>query len=100
MKRILAVDDEPDILEIVKEVLPSYDIQTAATFQEATRLLVTETYDMVILDIMGVRGPRSARHRSGTKPSRCDAHSACLRPWDGNAVYVAGTGVFYHKGEY
>ncbi len=56
MKRILAVDDEPDILEIVEEVLPSYDIQTAASFQEARRLLVTETYDMVILDIMGVRG--------------------------------------------
>jgi DNA-binding NtrC family response regulator len=56
MKRILAVDDEPDVLEIVEEVLSSYDVQTAGSFEEARKLLVTETYDMVILDIMGVRG--------------------------------------------
>ena len=56
MKRILAVDDEPDVLETVEEVLSSYSVQTAGSFGAARRLLVTETYDMVILDIMGVRG--------------------------------------------
>ena len=56
MKRILAVDDEPDVFETVEEVLSSYSVQTAGSFEAARRLLVTETYDMVILDIMGVRG--------------------------------------------
>jgi DNA-binding NtrC family response regulator len=56
MKRILAVDDEPDVLETVEEVLSSYDVQTAGSFEAARKLLVTETYDMIILDIMGVRG--------------------------------------------
>lgn len=56
MKKILAVDDEPDVLETILEVLDSYDVQTAGSFEAARRLLVTETYDMVILDIMGVRG--------------------------------------------
>ncbi|MGO9572229.1 MAG: ATP-binding protein [Desulfomonilaceae bacterium] len=56
MKRILAVDDEPDVLETVEEVLSDYSVQTAGSFEAASRLLDTETYDMVILDIMGVRG--------------------------------------------
>jgi DNA-binding NtrC family response regulator len=56
MKRILAVDDEPDVLETVGEALSAYQVDTAGDFETARRLLVTEHYDMVILDIMGVRG--------------------------------------------
>jgi DNA-binding NtrC family response regulator len=55
-KNILAVDDEPDVLEVVEDSLNGHDIQTATDFDTARRLLVTETYDLVILDIMGVRG--------------------------------------------
>jgi len=56
VKRILAVDDEPDFLELVEETLSSYDVQTAKSFETAKELLLTETYDMVLLDIMGVKG--------------------------------------------
>ena len=56
MKHILAVDDEPEILEVIEEILPDYQVQTAADFETARKLLVTENYDLVILDIMGVRG--------------------------------------------
>lgn len=55
-KRILAVDDEPDVLEIVEETLSAYEVEKAFSFEEARRLMVNNTYDMVILDIMGVRG--------------------------------------------
>ena len=55
-KRILVVDDEPDILETIEEILEDCDIETASTFESAKELLENEIYDAAILDIMGVRG--------------------------------------------
>ncbi|MBM4325839.1 MAG: response regulator [Deltaproteobacteria bacterium] len=55
-KRILAVDDEPDILEIVQEQLFDGDIVTATTYENASKLIERENFDLVILDIMGVNG--------------------------------------------
>jgi DNA-binding response OmpR family regulator len=58
-KLVLAVDDEPDVLETIQELLsecPDVTLHTATTFEMARQLLVSYTYDLVILDIMGVRG--------------------------------------------
>ena len=55
-RRILVVDDEPDILETVEELLDMCSLDTAASFDEAKRLLENNTYDIAILDIMGVSG--------------------------------------------
>jgi CheY-like chemotaxis protein len=55
-KTILAVDDEPDILETIEEVLEVCEVETAGTFHKAQELLKTRSYDLVILDIMGVKG--------------------------------------------
>jgi DNA-binding NtrC family response regulator len=58
-KVILAVDDEPDVLEIIQEELsstPTAALHTASSFESARENLVSYTYDLVILDIMGVRG--------------------------------------------
>jgi DNA-binding NtrC family response regulator len=55
-KKILIVDDEPDILDTVEELLPMCHITKALTFEKAKALLETESFDIVILDIMGVRG--------------------------------------------
>ncbi len=55
-RRILVVDDEPDILETVEELLDMCSLDTAATFDEAKKLLENNPYDMAILDIMGVSG--------------------------------------------
>jgi len=59
-KRILAVDDEPDVLEVLKgeimEVCPDCTFDKAETFEQAATLMETTSYDIVILDIMGVRG--------------------------------------------
>ena len=55
-KKILIVDDEADIIEILKLFLEQCDIETASTFEEAKELLENNTYDVAILDIMGVRG--------------------------------------------
>jgi CheY-like chemotaxis protein len=57
-KRILAVDDEPDILDILREELERYrvDVDTAGSYEEAIQKMHSFTYDLAILDIMGVRG--------------------------------------------
>jgi DNA-binding response OmpR family regulator len=58
-KLVLAVDDEPDVLEAIQEMLcecPGVTLHKATTFEQARQLLVSYTYDLVVLDIMGVRG--------------------------------------------
>jgi len=57
-KSILAVDDEEDILEILAEELEDYkvDYDSECSYEEALDKIASYTYDLVILDIMGVRG--------------------------------------------
>ena len=55
-KKILIVDDEPDILETLEELLDMCLIDTAPNFEAARKFLEKQTYDVAILDIMGVRG--------------------------------------------
>lgn len=59
-KRILAVDDEPDVLKVLEEEImdacPNCTFEKATTYEEAAKKLSSEDYDVVILDIMGVRG--------------------------------------------
>ena len=57
-KKILIVDDEPDVLEALGDLLYSCDVRKAANFEDAKRLLETQDFDMTILDIMGVDGYR------------------------------------------
>jgi len=55
-KRILIVDDESDILDILEELLEMCDVARASTFDEAKELLESKDFDVAILDIMGVNG--------------------------------------------
>ena len=55
-RQVLVVDDEPDILETVEELLDMCFLDTAASFEDAKKLLENNTYDIAILDIMGVSG--------------------------------------------
>jgi CheY-like chemotaxis protein len=59
-KLILAVDDEPDVLatleDEIKGAAPKCKFEKATTYDEAVKKLESQNYDVVILDIMGVRG--------------------------------------------
>lgn len=55
-KRILAVDDEPDILESIVDILPDAHVDCAGDYESASEKLKLQQYDLVILDIMGVNG--------------------------------------------
>ena len=55
-KVILVVDDELDILETVEEELDMCILHKAQDYDTASQYLASYTYDIVILDIMGVDG--------------------------------------------
>ena len=53
-KKILVVDDEPDIHSVIKAVLSKkdYDVQSASDGQEALEKLSAQKYDLIILDVL------------------------------------------------
>lgn len=55
-KKILIVDDEPDVLEILEEFLRMCELVKATTFDDAKNFLESQDFDVAILDIMGVNG--------------------------------------------
>ena len=55
-KKILAVDDEKDILDIICEELHMANVDTALSYQTASEKIKNNQYDLAILDIMGVDG--------------------------------------------
>jgi len=55
-KAILVVDDELEILDTVKEVVDMCLVYKVPDYNSAIQLLLGFTYNIVILDIMGVNG--------------------------------------------
>ena len=55
-KLVLVVDDEQDVLDSVEEELEMCILHKANNYETALQFLLSYTYDIVILDIMGVRG--------------------------------------------
>ena len=55
-KTILVVDDEPDVLDTLKDLLADCAVVAAGSFEEARELLEARPFDIAILDIMGVAG--------------------------------------------
>lgn len=55
-KRILAVDDESDILETIQDILDMAEVDSARDYASASEKIRTGSYDLAILDIMGVNG--------------------------------------------
>ena len=55
-KRLLIVDDEPDIIETLIDLLPQCNVVTASTYEAAAQHLTSADFDLALLDIMGVNG--------------------------------------------
>ena len=55
-KAVLIVDDEPDILDSITEQLDMCRIYRAKDYEIALQLMAGFKFDIVILDVMGVRG--------------------------------------------
>jgi len=55
-KKILIVDDEPDVLSTLEELLDMCEVVKAGTFEEAKKQLESRAFDLALLDVMGVDG--------------------------------------------
>ena len=59
-KMILAVDDDPDVLMVLEEEIleacPECHFHKVTTYKEAVERMLSFTYDVVLLDIIGVQG--------------------------------------------
>lgn len=55
-KKILVVDDELDILESIQEILVGCKVDAVQDYPTALQKLNANTYDLAVLDIMGVQG--------------------------------------------
>lgn len=76
-KKILVVDDEPDVLESLVELLDMCKIDAASSFEEGKKRFEAESYDIAILDIMGVNGFELLKvaNKCGTPALMLTAHA-------------------------
>jgi CheY-like chemotaxis protein len=98
-KKVLIVDDEPDIVETLIMLLPMCDIDTAFTFDEAWDKLGSKFYDLAILDIMGVNGYRllSLANEQEITAVMLTAHA--LTPEDAKKSFEGGAAFYIPKDE-
>ena len=77
-KKLLVVDDEPDVIESLEELLEDmFMVDSASSFEAAVSCLKNNSYDVAILDIMGVRGYDllEATHTLGIPTLMLTAHA-------------------------
>jgi len=75
MKRILVVEDEPDMQSGIKDNLEfeGYEVDTASDGQEGLHKILSNTFDLVLLDVMlphisGFDVCKKARHEDNNTP--------------------------------
>jgi CheY-like chemotaxis protein len=97
--RVLVVDDEPDILEQIKEILEGqYDVAVARTFEEALAAFEARPPDVAVLDIMGVNGEELLKRFRKTAPCvMLTAHA--LTPQHLKRTAAAGARLYLPKDE-
>lgn len=96
-KKILIVDDEPDVLETLEELLTMAEVSTATGFDKAKALMEGQDFDIAILDIMGVNGYELLKMAREKKilPVMLTAHA--LTPEDTVRSYEAGAASYIPK---
>ena len=50
-KKVLVVDDEPDVQETIEEILFMCDVETADSFDAAASMMEQDDFDIAVLDI-------------------------------------------------
>ena len=76
-RSVLLVDDEPDVLDSLEALLDMCRIARAGDFETAKTLLENDSFDIAVLDIMGVDGYRllDIALRQDTLPVMLTAHA-------------------------
>jgi DNA-binding NtrC family response regulator len=98
-KRILIVDDEPDVLDTLVDLLDMCDLETASTFEEAQGKLNAGYFDMAILDIMGVDGYKLLEFATQKKITAIMLTAHALSPEDTIKSHKKGAAYYLPKEE-
>lgn len=96
-KHILIVDDEPDVLETLKELLSMCRLEVAGSFEEARDKLETHYFDIAILDIMGVKGYDLLKLASDKDVIAVMLTANAMTPQDLEKSYQEGAASFLPK---
>jgi CheY-like chemotaxis protein len=98
-KRILIVDDEPDVLETLQDLLATAQVTTAASFTEARDRMSSTPFDIVILDIMGVNGYELLKIASDKKITAVMLTARALGPENVRRSFQEGAAYYIPKEE-
>jgi len=98
-KKILIVDDEPDVLDSLEELLDMCTTVRAQTYEDANHLLETQEFDIAILDIMGVDGYQllETANKKNVVTVMLTAHA--LSPENIKRSYLGGASSYIPKEE-
>ena len=98
-KKILIVDDEPDVLDSLEELLDMCTTVRAETYEDANHLLETQEFDIAILDIMGVDGYQllETANKKNVVTVMLTAHA--LSPENIKRSYLGGASSYIPKEE-
>jgi DNA-binding response OmpR family regulator len=96
-KKILIVDDEPDVLDTLVELLDMPSVVKAGTFEEAKQQLETQPFDIAILDIMGVNGYKLLEIAVAKKATTVMFTAHALSPEDTMRSFRGGAAYYVPK---
>ncbi len=98
-KRILLVDDEPDVLDTLEDLLPMCELVKARSYEEAKELLEGRSFDIAILDIMGVQGYDLLEICTRQKVTAVMLTAHAVTPGDVKKSYTGGAAYYVPKEE-
>jgi DNA-binding NtrC family response regulator len=98
-KRVLIVDDEPDVLDTLEDLLPMCQVTKASTFEQAKQFLETDWFDIAILDIMGVNGYELLALTQKKNVISVMLTARALSPEDVKKSYIEGASFYIPKEE-
>jgi len=96
-KKVLIVDDEPDVLDTLEELLPMCKVVKAMTFEEGKRQLETQSFDIAVLDIMGVDGYKLLEIAGAKKVTAVMLTAHALSPEDTMKSFRCGAAFYVPK---
>ncbi|HSO67398.1 MAG TPA: response regulator [Desulfatirhabdiaceae bacterium] len=98
-KRVLIVDDEPDVLDTLEDLLPMCQVFKASTFEKAKQFLEADRFDIAILDIMGVNGYELLALTQKKNVISVMLTAQALSPEDVKKSYIEGASFYIPKEE-
>ena len=98
-KKILIVDDEPDVIDTLEDLLVETRVEKAGSFEEGKRLLEANHYDLTILDIMGVDGYELLKIATDRKITAVMLTAHALSPENVARSYNEGAAFYIPKEE-